>query len=120
MKRASTAALAALLILAGCRNMGLEGNVPLAEAEVMAPPELVAAVHAPGAEDAELVMDGRLWVPWGVPTAGTAMELRPVGSARGVTVYARSWDRPPYDELFTHGDAGDWQGHAPVLGGGGS
>lgn len=119
MKRASTIALAALLALAGCRDMGLAGNGPLERAEQMAPAELVTAVHAPTAGDAEVVMDGRLWVPWGVPTAGDALDLRPVGSAHGVTVYARYWDRSPYDEIFTRDDAGDWQGHAPVIGHGG-
>jgi hypothetical protein len=117
MKRAPVAALVALLALAGCRDMGLAGNLPLEEAERMPPPALVAAVFAEspaGGED--LVIDGRLWVPWGLPVALDAGELRAVGSSHGRTVHARAWDRSPYDALFIPADTDGWQGHAPVIG----
>lgn len=117
MKRAS--AVLTLAVLAGCTDLGLEGNVPLEQARHAPPAELVAAVHGQAADAAEgVVMAGRLWVPWGLPVAGDRLELRPVGSVHGVTLHARAWDRPPFDALFAR-EAGEWQGHAPVIGGGG-
>ena len=115
MTRASTILMIALLAT-GC-STGLEGNIPLDEAEHMAPAELVTAVHAPaGVEPAEVVMDARLWVPWGAPLDAGVTELRSVGSTHGVTLLARGWDRAPYDALFTQVDAGHWQEYAPVIG----
>lgn len=117
MKRAPLLALAALLAATGCRDMGLSGNLPLDEAERMAPPALVAAVFARApAEAEEIIIDGRLWVPWGLPAEMDADDLRPVGSTHGITVYARAWDRSPYDALFAPHDRAGWQGYAPVIG----
>lgn len=120
MKRAPAAALATLLVLAGCTDLGLEGNIPLEEARHEPPADLVAAVHGrASAEDGDVVMAGRLWVPWGLPVDGELMDLRPVGSVHGVTLYARSWDRPPFDALFARQGV-QWQGHAPVFTGTGA
>lgn len=134
MKRTATIAfftLAAPLALAGCQDLGLEGNIPLAEAEDRAPSELVAAVYAPTeVQDQQLIVDGRLWVPQGAPLTVSARELRPVGSAGGKTVHARSWDQAPYDALFTElppqaptdslvfgpQEGTQWQEWAPVIG----
>lgn len=116
MQRALTSALAVTLVLAGCSDMGLDGTVPLEEAERMPPFELVAAVHGPTTDTTDVVIiDGRLWLPWGTPTRQDAGDLRAVGSSRGVTMLARSWDRSPYDALFVRDD-GLWQGYAPVIG----
>lgn len=116
MTRAPAILLAALL-LTGCSNMGLDaGPIPLEEARQAPPPELVAAVHArPADADRTLVVDGRLWVPWGLPATYERAALRPVGSARGITVYAHSWDRSPFDALFAPADDA-WQGYAAVIG----
>ena len=104
------------MLLAGCSNMGLdEGPIPLEQARQSPPPELVAAVHArPADAGEEIIIDGRLWVPWGAPAEHDTAELRSVGSAHGVTVYARAWDRSPFDALFTR-DADLWQRHAPIF-----
>lgn len=124
MTRVSALVLAALL-LTGCSDMGLDaGPIPLEEARQAPPHDLVAAVHARPADAGEtLVVDGRLWVPWGLPTAYEREALRSVGSAHGTTVYAHSWDRSPFDALFVPA-AGTWQGYAAVIGrsgaGGGS
>lgn len=109
--------LSSAFLLAGCSNMGLdEGPIPLEEAMHAPPTELVVAVHSvPADADAEIVMDGRLWVPWGLPSERDRATLRPVGSTHGVTVFAYSWDRSPFDAVFTPGDDG-WQGHAPIIG----
>lgn len=113
MRRTSITLLA--LLLAGCTT-GLDGAPPLEEAAHKTPPDLVAAVHARPVDTGEdVVVDGRLWVPWGKPTSSTPDDLRPVGSANGLTVYARSWDRSPYEALFAR-EGGTWQGYAPVLG----
>ena len=116
MKRAL--AVLTLTALAGCTDLGLEGNVPLEEARHAPLSELVAAVHGQPDADEALVMAGQLWVPWGLPVPGDRLELRPIGSVRGVTLHARAWDRAPFDALFAP-EAGEWQGHAPVIGGGG-
>ena len=100
--RTPAIALLGALTLLGCRDMGLEYNLPLEEAQNRGPSELVAAVMAPAASmDFELVVDGRLWVPSGLPLTLRSGELRPVGAAAGRSVYARAWDGPPYDALFT-------------------
>lgn len=126
-------ALAGVLALVGCRDMGLEYNYPLEEAEQMPPSELVVAVH-PSEVPAghELVVAGQLWVPSGQPRALSEDELEPIGAASGQTVYARSWDQEPYGELFTRlpepatetdvlGSMGGqgWRAYLPVIGGGG-
>ena len=117
MKRAPTAALAALLMLTGCRDMGLEGNLPLEEAEGMEPTELVASVHDRDVEAEEAVIfDRRLWVPWGRPLALDLNDLRPVGSVQGVTLHVRRWDGSPYDAILARTVTGTWQSHAPVIG----
>lgn len=116
MTRARAAALAVPLVLAGCQDLGLEGNQPLQVAEQAAPSELVVAVHARAdAREATVIVDGRLWVPWDRPEALDPDRLRPVGSYQGVTLYVRSWDRPPFDEVFAETVTGEWQGHAPVI-----
>lgn len=121
MERIRTMALFGVLALAGCQNMGLYDAGPEEDAVVAPPPELVAAVHASSPEMARqpLIVDGRKWVPAGTPLALGDGEVRPVGSAAGQTVYARSWDEAPYDALFTR-DGDRWLSYAPVLGGGSS
>ena len=100
MKRTGTLVLAAFALV-GCQDMGLEDNVPLREAMEQPPKELVAEVMAPSeVADRQLVVDGRLWVPSGLPLTLQQSEIRPVGASNGQTVYARSWDEEPYDELF--------------------
>jgi hypothetical protein len=122
------------LLLGGCRDLGLPGNIPAEESRTATPPELVAQVTAPAeAEAPRLVVDGRLWVPVGQPSPRDPATLRPVGAAAGTTVYARTWDERPYRALFTRvavptADAAPtaraamaagldhWQEHAPVTG----
>lgn len=130
MKRITLAVVAVTVgATAGCKDLGLDGNVPLAEARAREPSPLVAAVMAPP-EDAgtRVIVDGRLWVPWGRPfTLGPAEsgQLRAVGSGAGETVYARAWDRPPYGTLFIRlpergeqavGGGERWIALAPVQG----
>lgn len=121
MERIRTMALFGVLALAGCQNMGLYDAGPEDEAVVAPPPELVAAVHTASPEMAgePLIVDGRRWVQAGTPLALGEGDVRPVGSAGGLTVYARSWDEAPYDALFTR-DGDRWFTYAPVLGGGSS
>lgn len=131
MRRMRAIVLCGALALAGCQDLGLEYNLPLEEAESRAPSELVAAVMAPAeVVDREIIVDGRLWVPWGLPQPLRAGELRAIGSSSGTTVYARSWDEAPYDALFTRLEAGaptdslapghrggeQWLRHEPVIG----
>ncbi|HUG40203.1 MAG TPA: hypothetical protein VMM12_06955 [Longimicrobiales bacterium] len=130
MTRITIAALALVAgATAGCRDMGLDGNIPLEEARARETSELVAATMRPRAAPAQrLVVDGRLWVPFGLPLTLDASDLRAVGSADGQTVHARRWDQAPYDALFIPlppaggvaalGGAGpqEWQELRPVHG----
>jgi hypothetical protein len=117
MKRARAAALAVPLVLAGCRDLGLEGNQPLETWETGAISELVTSLHThQAAAEASVIVDGRLWVPWDRPQPLDQERLRPVGSYQGATLYVRSWDRSPFDDVFAETVAGEWQGHAPVIG----
>lgn len=117
MRRLPTIALILPLAAAGCADLGLDGNIPLDDATAAAPSELVAAAHAaPVTPTDDVVVDGRLWVPWGRPAEKRPDALRPVGSAGGVTVYAHAWDAAPLETLFTRTESGAWQPYAPVHG----
>jgi hypothetical protein len=134
MKRTTTVLFGLTVLLAGCRDLGLPGNVPEQEARTATPPELVAQVMAPAERDqVRLVVDGRLWVPTGSPVTLGAAGLRPVGATAGQTVYARPWDERPYRAIFTRvvmpepgaattaraameGRLEHWQEYAPVIG----
>lgn len=135
--------LLALLAAVACENMGLDYAGPAEDARHRPPPELVAAVIAPAttAEERELIMDGRMWMPARAPLALEEEDVRPIGSANGRTVYTRSWDQPPYDRLFIRavdaasipggteasaprgalhtGEDPQWVSYLPVIGGGG-
>lgn len=129
-----TALLGLVLATPACRDVGLEDNRPLEEAMQRPPSALVAAVHAPAAEETQpVIVEGRLWVPAGTPVTLPATELRPIGSADGNTLYARAWARSPYGQVFTRvqPDSADepretaaagpatgerWQAYAPILG----
>lgn len=126
MKRMTIAVLGLVAgTVAGCKDMGLPGNVPLEEAQDRPPSALVAAVLAPvEAVNARIVVDGRLWVPSGQPLTVQESDLRAVGSATGRTVHARRWDASPYDALFvreesagaTSARGGEWIELRPVRG----
>lgn len=121
-------------LLTGCRDLGLPGNVPEQESRTAAPPDLVAQVMARADRDeAQLVVDGRLWAPQGRPFTRGAGDLKPIGATAGQTVYARAWDERPYRAIFTRVEqpaaeaattvraAMDarlehWQEYAPVIG----
>jgi hypothetical protein len=127
MKVISKIALFGAVALVGCENMGLEYAGAAEEARVNAPTDLVAAVHPRVAESEvpPLIVDGTRWVTAGEAPAVGEEDVRPVGSASGTTVYARSWDSPPYDQLFTRVPgsltAGDgWRSYLPVIGDGGA
>lgn len=121
MKRTPTIIFAGAIALAGCQDMGLEYNLPLEEAMERPPFALVAAVMAPSdVADMQLIAEGRLWVPSGLPQTLAADDLQPVGTSNGSTVYARAWDDRPHDELFTALPDQSPDGAATTAGAGGS
>ncbi len=88
--------------LAACKDVGLDTNIPVEEAATRPQSDLVAAVHAPPQPSVQpMVIDGRRWVASGFPLALDEDELQAIGAVNGATVYARKWDRPPYDAVFT-------------------
>lgn len=102
MNRTPIATVGLAILAAGCTDLGLEGNVPAEQSRNAPPSALVVEVMAP-ADRAEvpLVVDGRLWLPTGLPATRAGADLRPIGSSAGRTVYARAWDDPPFAAIFT-------------------
>lgn len=116
-RRVTVCALALATAVAGCEDLGLDGNTYLEDAMDRPPSELVAAVYRPQEVQSQiLIMDGREWVPSGGPLTLSEEELRPVGSSNGQTVYARSWDQPPFDLLFTRLTGGPAPADSAVFG----
>lgn len=123
----TTALLVLVLAAAGCKDMGMNGNwavMPEPDDRPSTPLVMAVTQHAEGAG---LVIDGRLWLPSGLPLPLAESDLSPVGASEAGTVYARSWDRPPYGQVFTriaeqdtdplHSRPGArWQGYDAVLG----
>lgn len=112
--------LGLVAVVVGCENLGLDYAGPAEDARQQPPTDLVAAVIQPVPADdrQDLIVDGRLWVPAGRPLPLDEQDLRPIGSASGQTIHARTWDRPPYDELFTPiADDRRWRSYRPVSGG---
>ena len=126
MKRMTIVVLGVVVgMTAGCRDMGLDDNIPLEEARERAPRPLVAAVMSPAETVSQpIIVDGRLWVPSGMPLTLQETDLRAVGSATGRTVHARRWDASPYDALYvreesaraTSADGEAWIELLPVRG----
>ena len=131
MKRITIAALGLVVgATTGCVDMGLEGNVALEEAQDRPPRDLVAAIYRPTETVSQrVIVEGRLYVPSGLPLTADQGDLRPVGSAAGGTVYARKWDSAPYDAVYMELPAratapsvtallnrGQWQELRPVTG----
>lgn len=116
----SCAALTALT-LGACKDVGLQGNVPLAKAENAAPEPLVQQtdlsrpVLPPGTPTA-IELDSTTWTLDGTAVDIADTELRSVGSAAGQSVYALRWDEPPYDVLMTRLPDGQYQKYRQVIG----
>ncbi len=115
MKRCFALSLV-VLALAGCRDIGLDGNLPLAEAEHKTPRPLVAEVHAPPSNHAGVILDGTRWLDTGLPVEIPARYLRQVGVGHGHPLYALRWDEPPFDRIYARVAADRWQPHDPVHG----
>lgn len=117
MKRITIAALGLVVgATAGCKDMGLDGNLPLEEARARQNSALMRAISTPTESGAtRLIVDGRLWVPAGRPLTVQAEDLRSIGAADGQTVYARGWDRSPYDALFIRATAEEDDASSPSM-----
>jgi hypothetical protein len=116
MKRIYGAALAlcSLLALSGCKDVGLEENVPVEQARVR-PPKLEAVwitPESPGEpeEAAQAVaVAGSQWVPvaqWHTLPGGY---VRQVASVGGRPIYAFAWDEAPYSVLLSPEGAGQYR-----------
>lgn len=107
----------ALVVLTGCRDVGLQGNVPLAEAEHKPLLPLQAEVYpAPEPGHAGVMLDGTRWIDAGLPVEAPARDMREVGQGHGHPLYALRWDEPPFDHIYARMADGRWQRHDPVLG----
>jgi hypothetical protein len=109
-------AVLAIVVLAGCKDVGLKGNIPLAEAQFKPLKPLLANDYPPPVPGhTGPLFDGTRWPDSGMPVRIPAQDLVEVGSAHGHPLYALRWDRPPYDRLYAKVAQG-WQSHLPVRG----
>lgn len=107
----------AVLGLASCRDLGLEGNLPLAEAEHKELRPLTAQAHpASEAGHAGVMLNGTRWVDAGLPEAIPARDMRVIGQGHGHPLYALRWDDAPYDRIYALRSDGRWQPHNPIRG----
>ncbi|MEJ2216658.1 MAG: hypothetical protein P8099_08580 [Gemmatimonadota bacterium] len=109
-------AVLAVIVLAGCKDVGLNGNIPLAQAQFKPLKPLLANDYPPATPGhAGPVFEGTHWPEAGMPVRIPAQDLVQVDSANDQVLYALRWDRPPYDRLYTRVAQG-WQPHLPVRG----
>ena len=118
-------ALAVVLALGGCKDMGVRGaaNVPLGIARTQ-PPVMWAyqAVSlAPGQRKAYegrtgdvFALGGQQFIVQYPEFAGTRSLLVPVGSENGAAVYALRWDAPPFDRVYVAPDPNRLQVAEPL------
>lgn len=115
-KYCSALAILAVLVLAGCKDVGLKGNIPLAEAEFKPLKPLLANDYPPPKPGhTGPVFAGTRWPEAGMPVQIPDQDLVRVDSTSDHALYALRWDQPPYDRLYTKVTQG-WQPHLPVRG----
>ncbi len=116
-----TLAAAAALTLAGCKDVGLQGNVPLADAVDRAPKPLVqqtTPLHpapAAGAPQA-FRLDSATWVASDTELKVGDGDVHEVATVDGTAVYALRWDDSPYDRLLAKRPQGGYQQYDKVIG----
>ncbi len=111
----------ATLSLGACKDVGLKGNVPLAQAEHAPPTPLVqqtdlAQHRLPAGTPVAIELDSTTWTVDGTAVALADGDVRSVGSAGGQAVYALRWDDPPFDMLLTRLPDGQYQKYTEVVG----
>lgn len=116
---AAPARLLALLFLAGslaaCRDVGLEGNIPLEQAvqkENRYPLYEPAATGAP--ITSPVAHDGRNWLGGSatIPVPGRLMQ--PVATVGGVELFTPVWSSPPHARYYARAEQDRWHVLAPV------
>lgn len=122
METLTIAAAFAILALAGCKDVGLEGlNTPLEEATHAPPQQPSVVMMEGGTAAAEHVGPVRVgnqrWIPGGPPIEMEEAAVQSVGSAAGRIFYAFTWDEPPYDRLLVPARDGEWQEYMEVYAG---
>lgn len=110
-----TALLIATMTLAGCRDLGLQGNIPLAEAENR---QYRYATYEPSDEATRgprlLPFESRMWITSADIEPIPDRLLRAVGEAAGTTLYAPVWSETPYVLLFARAEPGRWHPVNPM------
>ncbi len=117
------AALAAVLALGACKDLGVRGasNTPLAVARVHPPVfwsyqavNLAQRKAYEGRTGDVFALGSQQFIVQYPEYAGPRSALVPVGSENGAQVYALRWDAPPYDELFVAPDPNRLQQAVPL------
>ena len=121
MRVSSAAMRVAVTVLAigaltACRDVGLEGNLPRAEAENRQLRYAVYEASGMGGSDATvLTFEDRHWMAGAESIPVPDRLMQSVGSAGGVELFAPVWSAAPHARLYSRGEAGTWHPVTPVL-----
>lgn len=96
--------------LTGCRDVGLDFNIPREEAENR---EFRYGTYDAGGE-ALLQFDNRNWMESAATEHIPDNVLRQVGTANGSAVYAPVWETGPFDRLYMRSGTGRFHAVTPV------
>lgn len=108
------AALIATLTLAGCRDIGLGGNIPLEQATSRELPYQVYETGTGSAGANVFAFGERNWMRSASTEAIPQNVMVSVGSASGTPVYAPAWAQAPHTRLYTPAARGRWHPLTPV------
>ncbi len=110
-----TAALLLVGAVLGCRDVGLQGNIPLQEAENRQYRYATYEMTEAAGHGANVVrFDARNWMASAVLERIPERLLRPVGDADGTPVFAPVWTEPPYASIYAPAGRGHWHTLRPI------
>jgi hypothetical protein len=111
----ATAILVATIAMASCRDLGLQGNIPLAEAENRQFRYSTYELSDDAARGARMLpFEARNWIASAAVEVIPDRLLREVGEAAGTTLYAPVWAETPYVRLYARAEPGRWHPILPV------
>lgn len=103
--------------LAGCRDVGLPGNIPREEAENRQfRYSVYQATAGSGATSNTISFDDRSWLASAELVRVPERLMQPVGTAGGgVELFAPAWSSAPHARLYARAADGRWHPLAPVI-----
>ena len=110
-----TSILVATMAFSGCRDLGLEGNIPLPEAQNR---QFRYSTYESSDEATHgarmLPFESRMWIASADIEPIPDRLLREVGEAAGTTLYAPVWTETPYALLYARAEPGRWHPIHPM------